>query len=57
MGLAVKVHKKTRNMEKKLLLCGVTEQKRGLCCLRAVPRKVRVILEMAKNNPTSNFFW
>ena len=33
MGLAVKVHNKTRNMESTLLLCGVTELKRGLCCL------------------------
>ena len=33
MGLAVKVHKKTRNMESTLLLSGVTELKRGLCCL------------------------
>ena len=34
IGLAIKVHKKTRNMESKLLLgdvTDVTELKRGLC--------------------------
>ena len=34
MGLVVKVHKKSRIMESKLLLCGSTELKRGLCCLK-----------------------
>ena len=33
MGLAVKVHKNTRNLESILLLCGVTELKGGFCCL------------------------
>ena len=38
VGLAVTVHKETRNMERKLLLCGVTELKRGLCCLSVLKR-------------------
>ena len=45
MGLAVKVHKKTRNMESILLLCGVTELKSGLCCLNVSKRTFNDICE------------
>ena len=39
MELAAKVHKKkTKNMESKLLVCGVLELKRGLCWLNVSKR-------------------
>ena len=37
-GISRRSAQKTRNMESKLLLCGVTELKRGLCCLNISKR-------------------
>ena len=44
-GISRQSTQKTRNLESKLLLCGVTELKRGLCGLNVSKRSLNDICE------------